>query len=1113
MKKKLVSIVLSLTMAATCFMPVTGVSANEKSDAGAKSAKGKISAVMDENTTFAERVEGVDAPYAAEQLIVVYDQETTNKEIRSDAKAVGNVSDINKSDGQKMALVDLNTDDMTEAAQQLEAEDNVLYVQPNYCYTLLPEPATNVQKAKKAKNDMQAQEAGSVPDPFLDPANGVSYQYYIKTTNAEEAWNLIEANPSHGQTIVGIVDTGVDSRHADLKNNLITIDDKGKYRGFMLGEPRDLYDDTDEHGTHCSGIVGAEYGNGLGGSGVASGHNNDLVKVLTTCAAVDDGLFSYDICKAIDYNVEHGARVISMSFGGSGYDVMMELCIRKHYEEDGTVFVAASGNDETNSYSSPCDFSTVIAVNASTVRGEAAYFSDYGKFKDIAAPGFNIMSTLPGDRFGMMSGTSMATPAVAGICGLILDMNPNLTPAQVRNIICSSTTEAQKGIGFATDLAYGNIDALAAVKAAVAASASVSPTEVSIKEDAAIEKTVVNVGSVTALTAHVLPAECLQPVSWSSSAPGIAAVDQTGRITGIREGKATITASCGGLSATADVIVKGGLQPTSVKIKDREELQEMECHGDSGMYGQLWPEVTPAGAVVPDVSFESSNPEVLFADGTGFYQAKKPGTATLTMLGADGTVLDSIEVKVMNPVRHIAFTSKTNKIKVGGSFTFSAEVLDENPYHPEITWSVSNKRGTIDPVTGEFTAKKKGACYVIAGTENGAYKAERVVIKDKKAKKKTKKSKKGASVLTRRDADGNRIPVRVTSNIGTEPAKPRLQEDMAEFGIQMAEEIVQDVLGYTPVTETYYSPEVIRAINQTTDELMEYVKAHPDEIQIQWFFILVSEEIYDQVGTLESLAELTREKYTGSVDNPRLKKLLKESYQSVVQDMKRKQYNDWYWDKFCAMRDSAKAALGDVTDLQTYLEASTEDLFRGYTNSYLTIDSYYDSLREYLLDYEVTDKTILTKRDLKTVTATGQSMLNKRQKRGEKNGFKPSKKLAAQMKQFKKKASKMIHLQDIVLLHESIMEAWDAEYDAFVAETAASDPEGPLTNSDKVRMEQKMLKLYFSFDHNDYSDSDYDELWSIYSDYIGQLRKCKTHAELQKVWNKYEKAMYAVPTK
>ena len=1116
MQKKLLSLVLSLTMAATCFMPVTGVSAKEKAD-GATPAAGAEAGLADgAEVSFAARVTDEDAPCAADQLIVVYDQNTANRDIRSEAETVGQVADITKTDEQKVALVDLDQNDMAEAAGRMEQGEDVLYVQPNYRYKLIKEEPTGVQTAEQAtSSDMKAQEEGSIPDPYLDPENGASYQYQMKTTNAEAAWNEIEANPSHGQTIVGVVDTGVDTRHADLKNNLITQDTQGKYRGYQLGVPVDLYDDTGSHGTHVSGIIGAEYGNGLGGSGIASGHNNDLVKVITTSAAVGEDLFSYDICRAIDYNVAQGARVINMSFGGTGYDVMMERCIRRHYEEDGTVFVAASGNDETNVYSTPCDFSTVIAVNASTERKEAAYFSDYGTFKDIAAPGHNIMSTFPGDQFGMASGTSMASPVVAGICALVLDQNPQLTPAQVRNIICGTTDEAQKGEGFSSDLAYGNIDALAAVKAAAAASAGTGVSSLTIKEDEGIEKTVLKAGEFTALTAHVLPAECLQAVSWSSSDPGVVSVDQTGRLTGIREGRATVTASCGGQTASCEVRVKGGVQPTSVLIKDRDELQEMECLGESAGFGQLMPQVTPAGAVIPEVEFESSDPEVLFLDGPGYYMTKKPGKVTITMRDSDGKVLDSIDVAVKAPVKHIAITSKTKKISVGGTFTFAAKVLEEDAYHPEITWSVSNGKGTIDPETGEFTAKKKGTCYVVAKTENGAHKAVRVTIKGK-AKKKNKKA-------DRRSARADRTPLRTrdgvirASDLLTRDAiRPRLQEDPAEFGQQVIDEIVAEALSVAPVTQQYYSPEVIKAINKTRDDLKAYVREHPDEIQIVWIFIMVSEEIDQQMQTLYNLASLTRDVYKGESDNPELKKMIKREYNHIVRGTKKKHYNDWYWDKFCAMRDSGKAAVGRVHDLDSYLDALQDDLFARFAqqDSYLYRDPYYNSLREYLADNGLDYDSVLSKQMLKSVAGNGQAMLTRKMKRAKnKTGFKPSAGLAKQISQFGKKAGKMKDLQDIVLLHESIMEDWDAAYEAYIEKKTASDPEGPLTNSDRTRVEQKMIDTLYALDHDDYPGDSFNGFWGIYVQHARMLTKCMTHAEVQKVWNKFIKAVEAVPTK
>ena len=709
MRRKCIGVLLALIVAVTfSFGTVTGVSAKTAvKTVGAKTTKTRVKEADQKAPDFSEMIARKGVRYADSQLIAVYDDKVSNRTIRSDASEVGTALDITRTDEQKMALIDC-ADDPETAAQQLEQNDRIAYVQPNFRYEICEDAAA--------------------PDPFLDPANQANYQYAMANTNAEQAWDMIEADPNHPTTIVGVVDTGVDSRHEDLKNNLITVDEHGKYYGFIEGEQEELYDDAAGHGTHVSGIIGAEYGNGLGGSGVASGHNNDLVKVITSGADSNGGLFSYDICKAIDYNVASGARVINMSFGGAGYDIMMEECIARHYYEDGTVFVAASGNDGTNSYSTPCDYPTVISVNATSSRKEATYFSDYGKNKDIAAPGHNIMSTMPGSMYGMMSGTSMASPVVAGICGLVLDMNPDLSPAQVKNIVCATTTEAQQGKGFAPDLAYGNIDAEAAVRAAAEASADVKAASLTIKEDEADERTIIRVGESTGLTARIMPATSLHQVTWTSSDPSVAAVDETGKVTGISAGKADITASCDGLTASVEVKINGVNAPERVQIKDKEDLQEIAYMGSMTDYGTFEVETLPEGSTVPEYVFECSDQSVLFVDGPGYYLAKKPGIVTVTLKDIDGNVLDQMEVTVKDAVSAIKFTKRSSLISAGKSFTFAAQATDPDAYHPEIEWSVSNSKGRIDPVSGKFTAKKPGYCYVIAQTENGVYSACKVVI-------------------------------------------------------------------------------------------------------------------------------------------------------------------------------------------------------------------------------------------------------------------------------------------------------------------------------------------------------------------------------------------------
>ena len=643
---------------------------------------------------------GPEAMQADGQLIVCYGDDVSNKTIRSDISEVGEVEKIARIEDNKMVLVDLDVSE-SKAEAVLDGSKHVEFTQPNYEYRI-----------KSA-------------DPYLAETAGVMYQYQLKAVNAEEAWDLLESG-EHATTQVGVIDTGVDPKHEDLQENLITLNDKKEYMQFATGEEYIANDDADSedgHGTHTSGIVGATYDNGKGGSGVASGHNNDLVSVLTTSASEDGwSLYTYDICKAIDYQVAHGSKVINMSFGGPSKDYMMEQVIDSYFDQ-GIVFVAASGNDSTNAYSSPADYDSVIAVNAAANGGAPAYYSDYGILKDISAPGSNVVSTVPGSRYGLMSGTSMASPVAAAVCGLVLDANPNLTPAQVKNIICATTKEQG---AFDINLAYGNIDAKAAVEAAQNASTSVEPESITLKEQA-IEGgnfTSVKAGETIPLTALVKPATCLQTVTWSTDTPDLLSVSQNGEVTGIAEGTGNVTATVGSVSVTCEIKVKPGVTCEAIEISGYPEEKIVEV-GDEGDFTV---KTEPANYTGDDFGFESSDQSVLFVDTTGAWCAKQAGTATVTVTQKSTGLTASVDIAVKDAVESLKFVKSKKYIRVGDSFTFLAQPQAEDLYKPEITYTTSNSRGTIDAQTGKFTAKKAGYCYVIATTYNDTFKQFKVQI-------------------------------------------------------------------------------------------------------------------------------------------------------------------------------------------------------------------------------------------------------------------------------------------------------------------------------------------------------------------------------------------------
>jgi len=213
----------------------------------------------------------------------------------------------------------------------------------------------------------------------------------------------------------------------------------------------DVMAGTPSHGTHVTGIIAAERDNGIGMNGIA---NN--VKVMMVRAVPDGDEHDKDIANAIRYATDNGAEVISMSFGKpySPQKSWVDDAV-KYAESKGVLLVHAAGNDakdidsaanfpnpyyQDKSGEAP-NFITVGASGDATNGGFTASFSNYGKKTvDIFAPGVNIYSTLPGNTYGNYSGTSMATPVVAGVAALILEYYPDLSAEQVKYVIDKSAT-------------------------------------------------------------------------------------------------------------------------------------------------------------------------------------------------------------------------------------------------------------------------------------------------------------------------------------------------------------------------------------------------------------------------------------------------------------------------------------------------------------------------------------------------------------------------------------------------------------------------------------------------------------------------------------------------
>lgn len=245
--------------------------------------------------------------------------------------------------------------------------------------------------------------------------------------DAPEAWDLHTGGSS---ITIAVIDSGVDLDHPDLQAKIVP--------GYDFYNDDSIPDDDFGHGTHVAGIAAASSNNGIGIAGISWGARIMPLKVL---GASGNGS-TFDLAQAIEDAADNGAKVINMSLGGSCGSGWPNVETAVNYAlSKGVVLVAASGNNYSTPVLCPAAISGVIAVGATNADDRRAAFSTYGAALDVAAPGDAIYSTYPGGGYTTMSGTSMATPHVAGLAALLWSYAPALPNSQVRTIIELSTDD------------------------------------------------------------------------------------------------------------------------------------------------------------------------------------------------------------------------------------------------------------------------------------------------------------------------------------------------------------------------------------------------------------------------------------------------------------------------------------------------------------------------------------------------------------------------------------------------------------------------------------------------------------------------------------------------
>jgi len=275
-------------------------------------------------------------------------------------------------------------------------------------------------------------------------------QWHLPIISAPDGWDMCTGSDI---APIAIIDSGVDPTHPDLSGKLIA--------GYNFLENNTDTHDVRGHGTAVAGTAAAISNNVAGVAGVA--WENPIMPLVVLNS--DNYATYYNVAKAITFAADQGIRVINISLGGSSSSSTMQNAINYAWTK-GTLVFACTMNNATSTPYYPAACEHVVAVSATTSSDTRASFSNYGNWIDIAAPGASILTTNRGGGYGYWNGTSFASPIAAGLAGLIISANPDLTNTQVVEIITQNADDLGDP-GFDQYYGYGRVNAHASLVAAI----------------------------------------------------------------------------------------------------------------------------------------------------------------------------------------------------------------------------------------------------------------------------------------------------------------------------------------------------------------------------------------------------------------------------------------------------------------------------------------------------------------------------------------------------------------------------------------------------------------------------------------------------------------------
>jgi subtilisin family serine protease len=424
----------------------------------------------------AELPPGVETPprFAPDRVLVAFRPGTPGTEI-AQAHAAAGAQLVKRFDAIGVQVLAVPPGTVKAAVALYQRNPNVRYAEPNhYRLLILPTEGTDPAPPAGLGIDYFPEQWGldNSAQPLYEPDTGGSVTGTLNADiDAPQAWDLSRGSDS---VRIAILDSGVECTHVDLLGKCV------EQKNFTISStPGDLLG----HGTHVAGIAAANTDNAKGTAGVGWNAKIGSLKVCREYPSESFPLLGMcDVADSVEgllYAADQGYKVVNMSYGSDPDPYspsQAEAAAITYAWSKGVVLVAAAGNDYASTLHYPAAFPEVISVAATDRHDNLAYFSSFGSaWVSVAAPGHNILSAYPNAACGLpandpdgcynwLSGTSMASPHVAGVAALVWAHYPGITNAQARGYI-ESSANAQGALGqnFRAWVKYGRVNAYRAL--------------------------------------------------------------------------------------------------------------------------------------------------------------------------------------------------------------------------------------------------------------------------------------------------------------------------------------------------------------------------------------------------------------------------------------------------------------------------------------------------------------------------------------------------------------------------------------------------------------------------------------------------------------------------